>query len=63
MAVALAVDAHHRQPPPVQPLQELLGEQEWVMVPGRNTTVGAPGLPRQIDSTIGAPADTITVSS
>ena len=33
------------------------------MVPGRNTTVGAPGCPCQIDSTIGAPADTITVSA
>jgi hypothetical protein len=32
------------------------------MVPGRNTTVDAPGLPRQTDSTIGAPAETITVS-
>jgi hypothetical protein len=31
-------------------------------VPGRNTTVGEPGSPRQIDSAIGAPADAITVS-
>jgi hypothetical protein len=33
------------------------------MVPGRNTTVGAPGSPGQINSTIGAPAEPITVSS
>jgi hypothetical protein len=33
------------------------------MVPGRNTTVGAPGSPCQIDSTIGAPPDTMVISS
>ncbi len=32
------------------------------MVPGRNTTVGAPRSPRQIDRRIGAPAETIVTS-
>jgi hypothetical protein len=32
------------------------------MVLDKNTTVGAPGSPRHTDSTIGAPAETTTVS-